>query len=72
MGAVVAIGRYAPTANDNDRDHFAVTHNGRFDWGTSWLSLSSEDARRTNYTQDAQGDYVANARAPRSQDQSTR
>src|SRR5690606_1353127 len=51
--------------NENDRDHYSLSHTGRYEWGTSEISLSQEKAQRTSYTQ-AFGatDFVRNARAP--------
>lgn len=55
----------AATSNDNDRDHYSLSHNGRYGWGASQISFSREQAQRTNFTRNASGMDVANARSPK-------
>lgn len=51
--------------NDNDRDHWSISHTGRWGPTTSEFSFQQEWARRTNYSWDkATGDYAANLRSP--------
>lgn len=57
-------GTAAATRNENDRDHVSVSHTGRYGWGLSEVSLSREEAQRTNFTRNAAGIDVRNARAP--------
>nr|WP_274631293.1 TonB-dependent receptor [Mesorhizobium shangrilense] len=53
------------TYNQNNRDHWSISHTGRWGWTTSEFSLSQEWAERTNYTwTPAMGDFVANPRSP--------
>lgn len=53
------------TYNHNDRDHWSITHTGRWGWTTSEFSFSQEWAKRQNFTwTPAMGDYVANQRSP--------
>ncbi|MEI2417065.1 TonB-dependent receptor [Orrella sp. JC864] len=49
---------------NHDRDHYSISHAGRYGWGTSDLALSREVAKRTTYAKDNSGDFVRNARAP--------
>lgn len=57
-------GNASATYNDNDRDHYALSHTGRWGWATSQVALYRETAQRENYTQGRAGDFVRNARAP--------
>lgn len=51
--------------NYNDRDHWSLTHVGRWGWTTSEISFSQEWAKRTNYTwTPAQNSFVENLRSP--------
>jgi outer membrane receptor for ferrienterochelin and colicins len=52
------------TYNEHTRDHYSLSHTGRWGWATSDVSLSHEAAQRWSYTQNAAGSYVQNARAP--------
>lgn len=53
------------TYNQNDRDHWSLTHIGRWGPTSSEFSISQEWAKRTSYSwAPAAHDYVANARAP--------
>lgn len=53
------------TYNYNDRDHWSLTHVGRWGWTTSEFSISQEWAKRTSYNWvPAQDSFMANARAP--------
>jgi len=55
----------AATHNENDRDHGAISHTGRFGWGRTDIALSYEKGQRRNSTRDATGTYAANPRSPR-------
>ncbi|MBN9072920.1 MAG: TonB-dependent receptor [Rhizobiales bacterium] len=51
--------------NYNDRDHWSLTHTGRWGWTTSEFSVSQEWAERTNYSWNgASSTYVENPRSP--------
>lgn len=51
--------------NKNPRDHYALSHAGRWSWGNSDFSISQEKAKRETYSLDKKsGDYVKGARAP--------
>ncbi len=53
------------TYNDNTRDHWSLTHVGRWGGTTSEFSISQEWAERFNYTYTpAQRRYVENTRSP--------
>ncbi|MGI6854420.1 TonB-dependent receptor domain-containing protein [Mesorhizobium sp. 1B3] len=53
------------TYNHNDRDHWSITHTGRWGWTTSEFSLSQEWAERTNFTwTPKQSAFVENVRSP--------
>jgi len=54
----------ASTRQRHTRDHYALSHNGRWGWATSQLSLTNEVGQRQTYAQDASGDFARNARAP--------
>jgi len=59
--AATANGSY----NKNNRDHYALSHKGRWGGATSEISLSHEEAQRESYAYTpAQAGYVRNARAP--------
>jgi len=49
----------------HSRDHYSLSHTGRYGWATSDLSLSYESGQREQFTQDASGAYVRNPRAPK-------
>lgn len=54
-----------PAYNKNSRDHYALSHTGRWGWATSEVSLSREQARRQNFTLPRQSqEWARNARAP--------
>ena len=48
----------------HDRDHWSLSHNGRWGWTTSQVALTNEKGQRATYAQDRSGDFVRNARAP--------
>jgi outer membrane receptor for ferrienterochelin and colicins len=50
--------------NDHDRDSLSLSWNGRWDWGTSALSVMREQAQRETWTADATGVLIRGARAP--------
>lgn len=51
--------------NYNDRDHWSISHTGRWGPTTSEFSFMQEWAERTNYSWDKKiGDYVENLRSP--------
>jgi len=51
--------------NYNDRDHWSLTHTGRWGWTTSEISVSQEWAERTNYSWNGPSSaYVENPRSP--------
>jgi outer membrane receptor for ferrienterochelin and colicins len=53
------------TYNYNDRDHWSLTHVGRWGWTTSEISFSQEWAERTSFAwTPAQSAFVENARSP--------
>jgi outer membrane receptor for ferrienterochelin and colicins len=51
--------------NEHKRDHYSLSHTGRWNGAKSDVSLSHESAQRWAYTQNAAGTYAANARAPK-------
>ncbi|CAM5301306.1 ferric enterobactin receptor [Aquamicrobium terrae] len=53
------------TYNYNDRDHWSLSHTGRWGWTTSELSVSQEVAQRTNFNWDnASSAFSENLRSP--------
>lgn len=52
------------TFNNNTRQAASLGWNGRWDWGTSSLSVLREEAQRTTYANNAAGVSVRNSRAP--------
>lgn len=53
------------TYNYNDRDHWSLTHVGRWGWTTSEFSVSQEWAERTGYSwTPAESRFVENLRSP--------
>lgn len=53
------------TYNYNDRDHWSLSHTGRWGWTTSEISFSQEWAERTSYNwTPAQNAFVENVRSP--------
>ncbi|MGO4839907.1 TonB-dependent receptor, partial [Rhizobiaceae sp. 2RAB30] len=51
--------------NDNDRDHWSLTHIGRWGWTTSEFSISQEWAERRNHNwQPREERFVENPRSP--------
>ena len=54
-----------PAYNKNGRDYYSLSHQGRWGWATSDVSLSREQAKRENYTlaSSARG-WTRNERAP--------
>ncbi|WP_295814198.1 TonB-dependent receptor, partial [uncultured Nitratireductor sp.] len=51
--------------NYNDRDHWSLTHTGRWGWTTSEVSVSQEWAERTNYNWDVGASaFMENLRSP--------
>lgn len=55
----------SPTYNQNDRDHFSLSHNGRWGWANTELSLSHEAAQRNNHTYShTLGAFTPNVRSP--------
>jgi len=53
------------TYNNNDRDHWSLTHIGRWSWTTSEINFQQEWAERTSYTWTPRlGEFVANTRSP--------
>ena len=53
------------TYNHHDRDHWSISHTGRWGWTTSEFSLSQEWAERTRFTWTPdENDFVENARSP--------
>lgn len=55
----------ANTYNKHKREHYALSHEGRWGAARSEISLQRESAQRWAYTQDNAGTFVANARAPK-------
>lgn len=57
----------ADTYNENTRDHFSLSHTGRWGWATSDISLSYENAQRKSYTETPAGsdNFVQATRAPK-------
>lgn len=53
----------AANYNTNDRTAGSLSWNGRWDWGTSQLSVLREETTRENYAMSG-GDFVKNVRAP--------
>lgn len=62
-GATVAANRPS-NYNNNDRDHWSLTHTGRWGWTTSEFSFSQEWAERTAYSWDDARGFVENLRSP--------
>jgi outer membrane receptor for ferrienterochelin and colicins len=55
----------ANSYNTNDRDHYSLSHTGRWGWATSEISLSKETAQRTSFSQAVgAAAYTRNVRAP--------
>lgn len=54
----------AGTRQEHSREHYSLSHTGRFGWATSNLSLYRETGQRENYAQAASGTYLRNPRAP--------
>ena len=53
------------TYNDNSRDHWSLSHTGRWGWTTSEFSIQQEWARRENYSYaPAEGRFAMNPRSP--------
>lgn len=52
------------TRQDHSREHYSLSHIGRYGRATSEVSLYREIGQRENYTRNAAGSYVRNARAP--------
>lgn len=52
------------TRNDNQRDAWSLSWNGDWSWGTSALSVLREEGQREQYTANATGVLIRNARAP--------
>lgn len=51
--------------NYNERDHWSLSHTGRWGWTTSEFSISQEWAERTNFNWDnSTSSYVENIRSP--------
>ncbi|WP_245488475.1 TonB-dependent receptor [Mesorhizobium sp. Pch-S] len=51
--------------NYNDRDHWSLSHTGRWGWTTSEFSISQEAAERTNFNWDGRTSrFVENQRSP--------
>lgn len=51
--------------NDNDRDHWSLTHKGRYDALDTEISLSQEIGERTSFSRTAAGGpFVENLRSP--------
>lgn len=51
--------------NYNDRDHWQLSHTGRWDWTTSEFSISQEWGERTNFNWDGKKSaFVENLRSP--------
>jgi outer membrane receptor for ferrienterochelin and colicins len=63
----LAAGNTADTYNENTRDHFSLSHTGRWGWATSDVAFSYEKAQRKTYTESPVGsDVFAQAeRAPK-------
>ncbi|MFL9922732.1 TonB-dependent receptor [Herbaspirillum lusitanum] len=55
------------TYNENLRDHFSLSHTGRWGWATSDVSLSFEKGQRKNYLETPFGSerFIQNPRAPK-------
>lgn len=62
-GRVLAPGA-ANTRQDHGREHWSLSHNGRWSWATSQVSLTSEKGQRETFAQDRSGAFVRNPRAP--------
>jgi outer membrane receptor for ferrienterochelin and colicins len=52
------------TANTHWRDHYSLSHAGRWSWGSTDVSLLHETTERKAYTENAAGVMAQNARAP--------
>ena len=60
-----AQGTPVDTYNYNDRDHWMLSHTGRWGWTTSDFSISQEWAERTNFNwSDNESRFVENLRSP--------
>ena len=57
----------ADSYTENPRDHFSLSHTGRWGWATSDISLSYEQAQRKSFTETPVGsdNFVQAARAPK-------
>ena len=55
----------ADTRQKHTRDHYSLSHTGRWGWATSQLSFTNEKGQRETYAEDRNGDFIRNARAPR-------
>jgi len=54
----------ANTRQEHSRDHWSLSHNGRWGWATSQVALTQEKGQRETHTQDGNGNYIRNERAP--------
>ena len=60
------IARNNDNYNDNERNHWSISHTGRWGPTTSEFSFSQEWAKRTNYSWDKkQNSFVENLRSPK-------
>ncbi len=54
----------AGTYNRNPREHWSVSHEGRWRWGTSNLAAYQETTRQIDYNEGADGHFTRRDRAP--------
>jgi len=58
----------APTASntrqEHSRDHWSLSHNGRWGWATSQIALTQEKGQRETFAADRSGAFIRNPRAP--------
>lgn len=55
----------ADTYNKHRRDHWSISHTGRWGFATSDISLYQETAQRWSYTRNAEGEFARSSRAPK-------
>ncbi len=63
-GGKVLAANAANSRQEHARDHYSLTHAGRWGWATSHIALSREVGQRETFTRNAAGVDVPNARAP--------
>ena len=63
-GNVLAANSASNSRQEHSREHYSLSHTGRYGWATSQLSLSREVGQRETYSISQAGAETRNARAP--------